>query len=782
MIHFISNAAIASWLFAIWYMGGLGFSLALLPRYRRSGAFLLAPLLGMCLLTLIGLYQITVPLMPITPRINACVLLVISFVLCLRHNRLRTSFQSFRHRKELRLWLPSLLLLLVFAWLFHNNGFHILVGSSDQLQYAQDARQMLEEMHTGSAKDIPIARQDHYVYDLVTRMLPYLKTYRRGAEVILATNASLSPLNIEEAFPATVLCIFLTLGCALGFLGRVFLRLPLSVVLILQVTVLSSFYLLLIHIQGSLALAMSIAPGLMAIGLLARFILESSWRWLPLTALMVAAYLAIYSEPALINIILPSMLLALWYSRKSISNAWAAIRKISALYFSVWIFAPFAIYAVAMNALTNIKAIFAQTMAMKTPAAAPLVTNFHQWDLSAITVGSVSYYDASAFNTHLTILLSTHPLISAGIFIFLGISGVLGFLNIKNPLAALFAIILTLWMAICVMMGYQQDYLRFVRSMYYAMPFALLGLVLLATSHSKRRISLSGLVWTGRVTLTLFIGINLFTCARTIHYITSHNFSNDTILMRFDERLPEWMMLRNELQLSAAKNAPVLITGFKDTITPFAIAIDIRSQPHFLGKGIREIWPIYSTAVPAHMFWSDYNSRLSEKQLSDAYQLEGKPWSVILPDLTTRSVQAISPIGLGYPAEWSNSQDVFAFRITRIPPIGEVIYRHQFDVTLADKMVSGLKRDAQGPFRLIQKSGHVLVHHSLDSPHVLTLDFDGDRKDVLLVIRGVMSHGQVVREGKVRITAEISLADVEEIKLEVMRAVKLRGMSWVAVG
>src|SRR5206468_4072769 len=117
--------------------------------------------------------------------------------------------------------------------------------------------QILEEMHTGSAKDIPIPRQNYFIYEMCTRTMPYLKSYRRGAEVLLATLASITPLSIEETFPITVLCALMALGLSLGFIS-LFLKLRLSSTLYLQLIFLSSFYLLEAHLQGSLALIVSL--------------------------------------------------------------------------------------------------------------------------------------------------------------------------------------------------------------------------------------------------------------------------------------------------------------------------------------------------------------------------------------------------------------------------------------------------------------------------------------------------------------------------------------------
>ena len=74
MDNFIYNIILGFFSFGIWYFIGLGPTLALLPKTHRREALLLAPLIGLCLLTLIGLIQITLLLSPLTPWINFFIL------------------------------------------------------------------------------------------------------------------------------------------------------------------------------------------------------------------------------------------------------------------------------------------------------------------------------------------------------------------------------------------------------------------------------------------------------------------------------------------------------------------------------------------------------------------------------------------------------------------------------------------------------------------------------------------------------------------------------------
>src|SRR5437016_6173927 len=125
-MDFFNNTAIAIASFSIWFFIGFGPTLRLLPRGHQRKTFLLAPLIGLCLLTIIGFFELTVLLKPFTPRINVSVLAIISLLLCLRDWRRTEKIFKDSFRKPLSwLWLPPIGLVLVFAWLFHDSGYHL---------------------------------------------------------------------------------------------------------------------------------------------------------------------------------------------------------------------------------------------------------------------------------------------------------------------------------------------------------------------------------------------------------------------------------------------------------------------------------------------------------------------------------------------------------------------------------------------------------------------------------------------------------------------------------
>lgn len=794
-MDFFYNIAISVWGFISWYLAGLGPALILLPRVHRSKTFLLAPLLGMCLLTLIGLFQITVLLTPILPRINVGVLILISLLLCfICRNDFKVAWMGFFQRQKW-LWLQPFLLVLMFAWMFHNGGFQMLVGGSDQLQYSSNARQILEEMHTGSPQDTPIPRQDHYTYEMNTRMLPYSKNYRRGAEVMLATIKATTGLSYEEAFPVTVLCAYLVLGLALGFLGLVFFRLLLSSCLVLQAALLSSFYLLMVHIQGSLALLMALAPGLIALALLWRVIFIFSWRWLWLSVIVLAAYVSIYAEPVLISIVLPCLLLVLLRFRQSWRGGFLATGHLALIFFLIFICAPFAVGSVIANVFGNLSVAYSQLHpVLETVAPAVQVNYFNtmlqQGNMIAVVFGNVSYYDGSSFNQKIVGFIAKHPWIGwVELFVLCGL-GLFGYLKFKNRLAKVFSVVLIFWIFVCLFMVCHQDILRFARSLQYAMPLAVIGLILLASRYrwwyvDREKIFDITMAGIGKVVLVIFIITNIYTGIRTIHFITSHDISNDSVLLRFDERIESWKLLQKELSFSALHDTPILFSGFKETIRPLAIAIIARSQPQVLGASITSFWPMYTDHLSGPKIESikaNYNTRLSEEVLSKEQLAQSRRWIDLVPQLIRRSEQAVVPVGAGFPIEWSSSQDVYAPRIKRFANICDVVYRNQYVVTLEQNKISSLKKDVVGTYRLLWASSPIMVRDKINTPHQLVINYTGKVGDIKLQVLNHFYYGKMLdSNGAIRITATVSPDEVGKINLIVVHPVKLRSMEWAPI-
>ncbi len=873
MSFFIYNIGFFLYAFASLYFAGLGLSLVFLPKYQQRYVFLIAPLMGICFLTLVGLFQIAVLLVPFTPRANISVLLLVSLLICLvfcRQN-LQSAWEKFRST-SISLWLLPILLIFVFAWMFHNEGLHLLVGSSDQLQYCENARQILEKMHTGSLQDVPVARQEYFVYEAITRTLPYTKDYRRGAELVLATITAITGLSYQAAFPVTVLCALLTLGLTIGLIGRLFLRLSYFYTLALQLIFLSGFYFWLLHIQGSLAMIVGVPTGLTTLAFLSAITSNSTWRKLALTAIITAAYFSIYPEPAFVNILLPTLALLLWRLSRDKSSFLLMLRNVILLYLFVFILAPVAVHTVFVTTTANFKLLLMPYLNASTAAgvsAIPVARNFlpqfsmQTWEVAGAVLGLMSYYNTGSFHHTMKFLFINHPGAAfIGFMLFSG-CGLLGYIKAKNILARLLCIPMVGWVLAAFVAANQHDDFRFARSLHYALPFTMIGMVLLASQYSRPRGVIfnlrngswlftltaprqnSGVTFAvcwqnsikilSRIVLVTFIFMNIYTTFRTVRFVASHDNGNDPVLLRFDERNSQWQLLKKELEYSASRHVPVLISGFQETVRPLAISIIMRNQKHVLGDGVLRLWRLYDATEPEkfaalsqgsmhsieniykcgaewvnggyavfrpyisivsnvlrtynhfltyqrttdYLAWSRYNTRFQASEMLPFQHRENKPWYKVEAGLVRSSEQAVVSFNNNYPEEWLSNRDVFPPLVKNFPNICKVIYRHQYAVVLPKQMVASLARDAKGLFRIISSSGPIIINDKATTSQILTLDYDGNIGDVKLHVGNKLYIGEKIGlDDHVRIVTTVHPCNNPLLNLDVANPVKIRSISW----
>jgi hypothetical protein len=786
----VGNLAVLLFVLGTWFLAGFGITFLLLPRGRKGEAFLLAPTVGMCLVGLVGLFQITVLLTPFTPRFHLLLLASLTLLLCLAQRR---RFRFPRARLYLLLWLGlvPLAYLVVFAALFQKDGFHLLVGSQDQLQYCQDARHILEEMHTGSELDVPLARHDHLVYDFVTRVRPYQKGVRRGADVLLASTAAATGLTPEEAFPATVGAAVCCLGLALGFVGRVLLRLRWGGCLVLELALLSSFSLTLLHVQGSLPNLVTLPFRLVGLALLPGALRSSGWRPVVLLAILVGGMFAFYSETALISIVVPGGLFAAWQLIARRGQRFAAGLRFAGVLVLAALCTPDGVHAGLTDTLSNLAVArngLAATGTQDATAGFPRSLagwlTWPHWSRMTLEVGIISNYDTSAWNTRASQSLAQRPWLTCAVFACLCGCGLLGYVRSRTRAGAVFAVVLLTWTFACFFFAFTQDTLRFVRGGEYALPYALSGLVLLVCARQR---SWPGrlLAWTGGVVLLGFILVNAHTSYRTIHYLRGHDATSDTIVLRFNERTATWRALNAELALS--QGVPVLFSGFRDTIRPYMIVCGVRNYPHFLGSSMLSFWPLtahvacpvllegcdYRLAVAVCL--SSYNSRISGEAYLSALRRQSEPWETLLPRFLECSVQAIVPVGHGFPAEWGRWQDVYPPRVVRFPNLCDVVSRNEHALSLGAGMAGPLERDEAGPYRTLQAGGPILVQTAAAGFCTFCLRYEGKVGDVKLHVENQVCTGKVgSTEGQVEIIACVPRAAVPHLALAVERPVRLR--------
>ena len=871
-MFFLNNTGVFLYAFAAFYFSGLGISLILLPQPHKKYVFLLAPLIGISLLTLLGLFQIVILLVPYTPRANISVLLIVSLLICLVFCRrdIRSAWAKFK--ASAWLFIIPTLLIFVFSWMFHQEGLHLLVGSSDQLQYCENARQILEEMHTGSSLDVPVPRKEYYIAEAIKRQLPYLKVYRRGAELMLATTASITGLSYQASYSVMVLNALLTLGLIMGFIGQLFMKLSKFYTVILQLAFTSCFYFYLLNIQGSLALLLSIPVGLATLAFLSSISSQSTWRNLALTAIITAAYFSIYPEPALINVLFPSFVLLLWHAFKNKSSFYLILRNIAYLYLLVFMLAPTAFHNVFATAAANFKLLVPLNSTMTGASYTSLFQSFaydfsmQAWELTGAVLGLISYYDTGSFHNTMRDLFINHPIVGFMVFILMSICGLLGCVKTNNLFARLLCIPTVSWIAVAFVTAYKHDGLRFARSLHYLMPFTLVGMVLLASRYelwSKNILSIKrrGLlpIFTRSqiravilqlrqqtlskvfvsIILISFIFINIYTTFRTVRFVAKHNNRNDPVLLHFDERDLEWRLLKKDLRYSASHHVPVLISGFKETVRPFAISIIIRDQMHILGKKLARFWNLYDPSEPLlnntllskdckniyetiqkfgiaqlnampdifqpykqivfksldfyryiltfklsneYQEWSMYNTRLQSSKMLHFQHYDNRPWYGVEAELISKSEQAVIPFDVDYPEEWLNNKDIFPPLIKNFPNVGKVIYRHQYVVTLPNRILAPLERDTKGAYRKLLASGSIIFHKKTTVPHIFTLNYDGKVGDIKLQVGDKCYTGEKnsLDGEQVTIVTMVNPRENLSLDLQAKGTVRLRSIYWTS--
>jgi hypothetical protein len=773
MSQVAANTFVLAGVWLVWLVTGAGPALLLLRRSWRGQALFLAPVLGMTLLGLVGLFRLSVLLVPLAPRLDAALLGALSVLLCALTRRSWPGAWR-RSRRSLALLVVPAAFAAAHAALFGKGGYQLLVGGQDQLQYCLNARYMLHVMHTGSADDVPVPRQDHYVHDLTTRLLPYLRAHRRGAEVVLASTAALTGLPPEEAFPVCVGAAGVALGLALVFVGRAGLRLRRRGIFVLQLALLGSACLAVCHVQGSLPNLLSLPQRLTCLALLALVLPAPSLRGTVLTALLVAGALAFYGDSAFPGLVLPGAALVAW-------NLWRSptpkrvLACAGAVTVLAILLAPAGFTPLVKSTADNFRMLRNGVQA-PAPGAAPAGPLWRSpfWPQAwPLLLGVTSYYDAGRANALLAQYLAARPSWGCVVCLGLGALGLLGLLLRRAPAARLFALALAIWGAGALVYAGTNDYLRFVRCGQYALPLALAGLAALAGGAPRRLRRAPALVGLG--VLAAFAAVNLWTVERIYRYVRSHDTQSDAILLRLDGHSALWKELREELKPS--ERAPLLIAGFQETVRPFAIVCALPDHPHFLGASITRFWPLPDLGPRLTYPPEDRDSRLSGEQQQAARRLQGQSWSELTPELLGRSVQAVVAVGQGYPAEWGPWPDVVAPRVRRFRPVCDVVYKTQPGLTLAPGALGPLERDAGGPYRQLRRGGPVEPAGREAAGHVFRLVYEGQADDVKLRVGGQTYSGAPGAAG-VELAAPVPGGGAAGLELLVARPVKVRRLGW----
>jgi hypothetical protein len=781
MMQMVTNTFVLAAVCALWFLLGIGPALVLLRPSQRSQAFLLAPLLGMSLLGIVGLYEISVLLVPLTPWLDIALLGAGSLALCYLTRRQWPAIWG-RFRKRL-IWLvvAPAGYLLFHAALYAPGGYQLLIGSSDQLQYAACARHMLAHVHTGSVEDVPVPRQDHFIYDNMTRALCYLKGYRRADVVTLAVVSAVTGMEPDEAFPVTFGAGCVVLGLALGLVGRSGLRLHRAACVALQTALLGSGFLLVCQFQGSLACLLALPQRLTCLVAVAWLLRSPSLRAGVVVALLFAAHLGFYADTAVPGLLLPAGVIAAWHIVRS--RRWALLRPLAATAVLAAVLAPYGVYTAAVstygNCLVLVGGLQTSSAGAVVSPGGPFVQSPYWAQIWNFLLGVCSYYDPSAVNATLAQSLANHSWSGCAAFLLLSALALIGFVRGRAPAAALFALGLLGWTAATLLSVRAGDYLRYARSAQYAFPLVVPGLVALCFcrrggSSSARSASDHLCRWAGGTALASLVGFNVWSDYRTFSHVVSHDTVTDRILLRLDEHDPVWASLRQEL--TPSREAPVLMSGFLDTVRPFTLACALREFPHFLGDSVSRFWPLYGER---NFKPGEFNSRRSNEELLAVYRSEDRPWAELVPQFLVRSRQAVVPLRHGYPAEWGAWPDVVAPRVRRFPNLCDVAYRSELAVTWEGECLGPLSRDKHGAYRMLAASGPIVPVSQEAEQYVFRLTYDGAVGDVeFRAGERVQEGSDAPGTGSVSLVVTVEKEEASHLSFIVHRPVKIRALAW----
>lgn len=759
------NIGVLCFCLSIWSAAGIGPVLLLAPKTRLLSWLLLSPLIGLMLISSLGVARIEFFLVPVNPLLDVSMLTVVGLVVVyLRRKRVGRRFGTC-YWSLLRLSGPYLAFLVLFALVFGSNGFETLSTGSDEVAYGMMEEQIIQNVHRGTPDDNPIMRLDHYIQDYPIRELTYLKNNRRGVDMLTVSTAMLLRVSPQRVYPVTFGCLTLVLAMGVLFLCRQAFNMKLRRAWPVPIFFLCCGGLWTLHLQGNFTNLSSWALFLLAPFFLIQALTRVRLRWVFPLALMVASVYSFYYEPAFVSLGLPfcfAMLYSILWRRTSAVKIVALVVLLCAL---VLIFHP-TISEKLAQALTIAKsartgfippAIVQDRPAVMSWLVRPFADWFRLahsdwWPYSAdVLFGIGSPIDVSALNALVRNTLLGMPVPSLlGIYLTAAVS-CFGLLKGCRPVGVFASIVMLAWLAAAHLFVIQKSFFAFYRSIMYVMPFVVLGLGL-AFCRAREILgrSSSAIRYTAAVPLlasAAFLFINSFSSAALGAYVYSHSVYNDAYIRRLNPDAAVWQVLRATLSES---HRPVMISGFSEPPRIFWLASGIKPLAHFMGKSTSDKWlfgvhatpnePFYPTQYPTPKNdWirqgfgggTGYYVRGSSADLMPIVEKQNIPWNQVYPKFLAESEISMVPIRHGWPVEWPNRTDILGPTTVEFPNICDVVYRYRDAVSVSGGSLGPIKNDERGHYREISGDTEITARTQLGWSEI-SIVFDGAAKDVAL--------------------------------------------------
>lgn len=646
------------------FAGGATALLWLLPRKYLSYGFYLSPVVGLTVFASLGLFNIGVLLVPLSPLdISLLIGLAFAVTAWFRRERFVTILAGIKVH-GIFILMP-LMLLLVIAIGSRDYGLSFLSASQDEIQYVNNALQILQHQHTGDALDIIVPRVDHWARDGATIHLSYNQTYRRGAEIFLAGVMALTGENPFISFTVAGVVAFFCFILALPAICRAFLGIsPLYSALAQLVFGASHLWIMLI-LQGSLANLCSLS--LFCLAAVAVPQLNESRRLgaSMLAGLLLSGPVIFYNEVAMAVLLAPLGLILVIGGIKRRVSLKTFLHNVPVIILALIVFSHIALFGLMW--MTSV-------LLLKTLANSSVVAPFSMSSAAGVLgpiYGIYTYYSLSSVNSWIAQHAASMPWAIVGFVALLYVAAIWGLFKRKTPGSYVLGTALIVLLIVTLHSLIVNQPFMLVRSQQYSFSYIIIGLILTMclSSHWWIKSSMMAIV-------LCLMGINVSTILSTLQHLYEYDDRSDPIIMRYSPRSALWGGLLK--LVDRRETSPVLITGYDSTAKPLLIASLLEPRPNYMGMHIRNFWGVMSPPP-----------KLNEK--STRYGIYGAHDGILtsvfyeqLPDLQkgietmdALSQVAIIMVGSGDPDEWREKRLISRQR-KRFFPIGDIVERHQW--------------------------------------------------------------------------------------------------------
>jgi len=727
---------------------GLTAILWLLPFKQFRFGFFIAPVIGITIFSSIGLFEISVLLTNFSPVIISMIISV-AFLLTLlfKKRSLLIVLHGIKKYKVFFILPAALLLLISFSSL--KDGLNFLSAGQDEIQYVNNAAHILKHQHTNDPLDTLAPRFDHFPRDAVTLELSYKRTYRRGAEILLAGVMGLTSDDPFVSFTTTGIIAYLCFLLVIPAISMAYLGLNLSYALFIQfVFSISNLWIMLLF-QGSLAHLFSISLFFLALTATPQLINTGKYKHGFLAGILFSGPIIFYNEVAPLIVLAPLAIVMTITAFNNISSRKNILCNTFISIVSVKIFSHAAIYGL----LWNFWLIFDKVISNKIITEQPFTLNISK--MIAPVYGVFTYYSTTFTNNSLAQFTDDKPLTILLFYLFIQIVAIWGFVKCKKLSSFTLGTALIVSLFAIMTASISRDNFTLMRALQYNFNYAILGLLVSLSMIKIKQLKIFFLA-----VIFSLISINILTLWSTLNHLFKYDVSSDPIIFRYSPNSTQWSKFFKRIA-NVNPESPILITGYTGTAKPLLLASIIEPRPNYMGESIRKFWqimalspPVYSTGSkdnPAfikflHYIFEDrfYDARESIKFQPNGYMdIDNK-----IIEMDRQSKLAVIMIGSNDPEEWGNSRLISLYR-DRYSGIADIVERFVHSPIQLEVDGYDIPSTSNSP-NFVKKSFKVFLNansNSSDRELELILDTSFNLKNI--IIKDPLPSNKISLNGKV---------------------------------